>query len=39
MKKDKKKKSHWKTAETADGKVYYYNKKTGETTWTKPEDF
>jgi hypothetical protein len=35
----KKSKSSWAAAETADGKTYYYNKKTGETKWTKPDDF
>jgi len=26
----------WKTATAADGQVYYYNEKTGETQWDKP---
>mmetsp|Transcript_18900 Transcript_18900/g.27971 ORF Transcript_18900/g.27971 Transcript_18900/m.27971 type:complete len:634 (-) Transcript_18900:1346-3247(-) len=28
--------SSWKTATAADGQVYYYNEKTGETQWDKP---
>lgn len=28
--------SAWKTATAADGQVYYYNEKTGETQWDKP---
>lgn len=43
-KKDKKKKkkdskSDWSSAEAPNGNTYFYNKKTGETTWTKPPDF
>jgi KH domain/WW domain len=26
----------WKTAASPDGQVYYYNERTGETTWEKP---
>ena len=26
----------WKSATAADGQVYYYNEKTGETQWDKP---
>jgi hypothetical protein len=28
--------SEWKAATAPDGQVYYYNERTGETTWTKP---
>jgi len=28
--------SVWRTATAADGQVYYYNEKTGETQWEKP---
>jgi WW domain len=28
--------SSWKSAAAADGQVYYYNEKTGETQWDKP---
>jgi far upstream element-binding protein len=28
--------SLWRTASTAEGQVYYYNEKTGETQWEKP---
>jgi hypothetical protein len=28
----------WRPQKTADGRVYYYNAKTKETSWTKPED-
>jgi len=28
--------SGWKSATAADGQVYYYNEKTGETQWDKP---
>jgi hypothetical protein len=28
--------SPWKTATAPDGQTYYYNEKTGETTWEKP---
>lgn len=27
----------WREATTSDGKVYYYNEDTGESSWTKPE--
>jgi len=27
---------HWKTANAADGKEYYFNEITGETSWTPP---
>jgi WW domain len=26
----------WKSATAADGQIYYYNEKTGETQWDKP---
>ena len=29
--------SDWKEHSTPDGKKYYYNIKTKETTWTKPQ--
>lgn len=38
-KKKEKSKSDWSSAEAPNGNTYYYNKKTGETTWTKPADF
>lgn len=40
-KKEKKKKSKgiWSAATAPNGKTYYYNKKSGETTWTKPADY
>ena len=40
-KKDKKKKSKgvWSAATAPNGNTYYYNKKTGETTWTKPAEY
>ena len=28
----------WRPQKTADGRVYYYNAKTKETSWTMPED-
>mmetsp|Transcript_401 Transcript_401/g.656 ORF Transcript_401/g.656 Transcript_401/m.656 type:complete len:634 (-) Transcript_401:1443-3344(-) len=28
--------SEWKTATAPDGQVYYYNERSGETTWQKP---
>eukprot|EP00540_Astrosyne_radiata_P023307 CAMPEP_0116848680 /NCGR_PEP_ID=MMETSP0418-20121206/15142_1 /TAXON_ID=1158023 /ORGANISM="Astrosyne radiata, Strain 13vi08-1A" /LENGTH=291 /DNA_ID=CAMNT_0004480299 /DNA_START=10 /DNA_END=885 /DNA_ORIENTATION=+ len=28
--------SSWKSATAADGQIYYYNEKTGETQWDKP---
>jgi hypothetical protein len=28
--------SDWKSATAPDGQVYYYNERTGETTWQKP---
>jgi len=28
----------WKEATAPDGKVYYYNERTGEAAWTKPAD-
>eukprot|EP00531_Pseudo-nitzschia_arenysensis_P001275 CAMPEP_0116131066 /NCGR_PEP_ID=MMETSP0329-20121206/8810_1 /TAXON_ID=697910 /ORGANISM="Pseudo-nitzschia arenysensis, Strain B593" /LENGTH=552 /DNA_ID=CAMNT_0003625477 /DNA_START=51 /DNA_END=1709 /DNA_ORIENTATION=- len=28
--------SEWKSASAPDGQTYYYNERTGETTWTKP---
>jgi len=28
--------SEWKTATAPDGQQYYYNERTGETTWQKP---
>ena len=28
--------SPWKAAVTTDGQTYYYNEKTGATTWEKP---
>jgi hypothetical protein len=28
----------WKEARTVDKRVYYFNTKTGETSWTPPED-
>ncbi|KAF7191419.1 Pre-mRNA-processing protein prp40 [Pseudocercospora fuligena] len=31
--------SAWGSAQTADGRTYYFNKQTKETTWTKPADF
>ena len=30
--------SNWEKGEFA-GKVYYFNKKTGQTSWTRPEDY
>jgi hypothetical protein len=30
--------SSWKAASSAQGQVYYYNEKTNETTWEKPEN-
>ncbi|KAJ4367306.1 U1 snRNP protein [Neocucurbitaria cava] len=30
--------SVWKTTKAADGKEYYYNSATNETTWTKPDE-
>jgi len=38
-KKKKKIKSVWSAATAPNGNIYYYNKKTGETTWNKPADF
>lgn len=32
-------KSPWRSTETDDGKVYYWHRVTGETTWTQPADF
>jgi len=29
---------HWRTAQAADGKEYYFNEMTGETSWTKPDE-
>jgi len=29
----------WKEATTPEGKKYYYNRKTGQTTWDKPSSF
>ena len=31
--------SPWKAATAADGQVYYYNERTGETQWDKPIGF
>lgn len=28
--------SEWKSATSPDGQIYYYNERTGETTWQKP---
>ena len=28
----------WQEYRSADGRVYYYNSATKETTWTKPEE-
>lgn len=28
--------SEWKAATAPDGQVYYYNERSGETTWQKP---
>ncbi|KAG7345283.1 KH domain containing protein [Nitzschia inconspicua] len=28
--------SEWKSATAPDGQIYYYNERTGETTWKKP---
>jgi hypothetical protein len=28
--------SEWKSATSPDGKVYYYNERTGETQWDRP---
>ena len=30
--------AEWKTYKTDDGKEYYHNEKTNETTWTKPKE-
>jgi hypothetical protein len=30
--------SPWRTATAADGQVYYYNEKTGQTQWDKPAE-
>lgn len=38
-KKKKKSKATWSSATAPNGNTYYYNKKTGETTWTKPADY
>ncbi|CAB9500966.1 expressed unknown protein [Seminavis robusta] len=37
-KKEKRSKSDWSSATAPNGNTYYYNKKTGETSWTKPPD-
>jgi len=31
--------AEWKEAKTADGKAYYYNSQSKETTWTPPPGF
>lgn len=31
--------SSWREYKTEDGRIYYHNVDTGESSWTKPKDF